>query len=75
MAFTTNQSPSQLATALASAAPTAPVDAIASAVWSASWLAAGSFIVLYGVLVKVTTSQVGLAPGSAPVFSYDATPS
>jgi hypothetical protein len=72
MAYTANQTPAQLAAALASAAPTAPVDAIASAVWSTSWLPVNSLAILYGVLVKVTTSGQG---GAAPVFSYDATPS
>ena len=71
MAYTTGASPSALATALASAAPTAPVDAIASAVWTTGFLPANSLAILYGVLVKVTTSGQG---GVAPVFSYDATP-
>ena len=70
MAFTTGATLSTLATALVSAGMAQ--DAANNAAATLSWCSADTCAIPYpGFLVKVTAR---MAAGSAPAFSYDATP-
>lgn len=74
MAYTNNQTATQLATALVSAGMAQ--DAANNAVWTLAWATNGSgsqgqAVTIWGVLCKCTTPPTN---GNAPVFSYDATP-
>ena len=74
MAYTNNQTATQLAAALVSAGMAQ--DAANNAVWTLAWASNGSgnqgqAVTIWGVLCKCTTLATN---GGAPVFSYDATP-
>jgi hypothetical protein len=75
MAFTTGQTPAQLATELVSAGVctngTVLQDQANNAVASLALQPVGTIAVLWGILCKVTTS----AQTTTAVFSYDASPS
>ena len=71
MAYTTGQSAVQLAAALVTAGMS--VDAANNAAATLAWAPVNTTTCpISGILVKVTTSG---ASGSAPQFSFDATPS
>jgi hypothetical protein len=78
MAYTTGASFAATAAAIISATPAAQADAVNNALSGLATAtppnpAIGTPVLIWNVLVKCTTGW-GVPPGTAPVFSYDASP-